>query len=178
MTINYQLSNSDYLTFQLYTSSKSELHKKRRNLSRILIPVIYVLFGIYLVMFSRVVTSGYVFIGLSIVWYALHPFYSRWRYKNHFKKHVEHNYKNRINKPISIEFDKDFIISKDFTSESKISHSELKELIEIDSHFFIALTSDLALIVPKHVVSDIIAFKKKITDYGADYKDELNWKWK
>ena len=47
MNINYQLTNLDFLEHQLYTSSKSELHKKRRFRSRIIIPILYLVLGFF-----------------------------------------------------------------------------------------------------------------------------------
>ena len=178
MTINYQLTNSDFLEYQLYTSSKSELHKKRRFRSRIIVPIIYVLFGLYLANKNGDNGIGIVFAGIGILWFVFYPLYSKWRYKNHFKKHVEENYKNRINKPVEIDFDENSVNAKDFTSESKINGTELKELIETKDHFFIKLTTDLSLIVPKHSIENQMEFKKRVTELGAEYVNELNWKWK
>ena len=177
MTINYQLTNSDFLEYQLYTSSKSELHKKRRFRSRIIIPIIYLVLGLFANQSGKF-GIGIAFVIFGILWFVFYPLYSKWRYKNHFKKHVEENYKNRINKPVEIDFDENSVNAKDFTSESKINGTELKELIETKNHFFIKLTTDLSLIVPKHSVENQTEFKKRVTELGAEYVDELNWKWK
>ena len=67
--------------------------------------------------------------------------------------------------------------AKDFTSETKISGTELKELIETKNHFFIKLTTDLSLNVPKRSIENQAEFKKRVTKLGAEYVDELNWKW-
>lgn len=178
MTINYQLTNADFLEYQLYTSSKSELHKKRRFRSRIIIPILYLVLGIFFANQNGKFEIGIAFVLFGILWFVFYPMYSKWRYKNHFKKHVEENYKNRINKPVEIDFDENSVNAKDFTSESKINGTELKELIETHNHFFIKLTTDLSLIVPKHSIENQAEFKKRVTELGAEYVDELNWKWK
>ncbi|XLS27930.1 YcxB family protein [Flavobacteriaceae bacterium M23B6Z8] len=178
MTINYQLTNSDFLEYQLYTSSKSELIKKRRFRSRIIIPIIYLILGLFFANHSGKFGIGIAFVIFGILWFIFYPLYSKWRYKNHFKKHVEENYKNRINKPVKIDFDENSLNAKDFTSESRINGTELKELIETKDHFFIKLTTDLSLIVPKHSIENQSEFKMRVTELGAEYVDELNWKWK
>ena len=178
MNINYKLTNSDFLEYQLYASSKSELHKKRRFRSRIIIPIIYLLFGLYLAYKNQDKVIGIIFIVIAVIWFILHPLYSKWRYKKHFQKHIEENYKNRINKPVEINFDENSLNIKDFTSESKINGTELKKLIETKNHFFIKLTTDLSLIVPKNTVENQIEFKKRVTELGAEYVNELDWKWK
>ena len=178
MNINYQLTNLDFLEYQLYTSSKSELHKKRRFRSRIIIPIIYIVIGIIFTNQNGKYGIGIAFVVFAILWLVFYPMYSKWRYKRHFQKHVEENYKNRINKPVEIDIDENSVNAKDFTSESKINGTELKELIETKDHFFIKLTTDLSLIVPKHSIDNITEFKKRVTELGAEYIDELNWEWK
>jgi len=121
---------------------------------------------------------GIGFAVFGILWFLFYPLYSKWRYKNHFRKHVEENYKNRINKLVEIDFDENSLNAKDFTSESRIKGTELKELIETKDHFFIKLQTDLSLIVPKHSIENQSEFKKRVTELGAEYVDELNWKWK
>lgn len=40
-------------------------------------------------------------------------------------------------KPVETDFDENSVNAKDFTSESRIKGLELKEMIEIQNHFFI-----------------------------------------
>ncbi|NMH89117.1 YcxB family protein [Flavivirga algicola] len=178
MKINYKLTNEDFLEYQLYTSSKSELHKKRRRNSRIMIPILFLLYGLYLTKRDQNFIGIVLFGIVASVWFIFYPKYSKWRYKNHFKKHVEENYKNRINKPVELDFDKNSVNAKDFTTESKINGTELKQLIETKDHFFIKLATDLSLVVPKLSIENKTEFKKHVTELGAEYIDELNWKWK
>ncbi|TNE29220.1 MAG: hypothetical protein EP346_06605 [Bacteroidetes bacterium] len=178
MTINYQLTTSDFLEYQLYFSSKSELHKKKRFQSRIIVPIIYVFLGLFVARMEGYIRVGIVFTIIGIIWFAFYPLYSKWRYKRHFQKHVEENFKNRINQPIELEADESSLKAKDLISETTINGTELKELIETQKHFFIKLTNDSSLIVPKKSIENETEFIQSITDLGAEYINELNWKWK
>ncbi|PWG05107.1 YcxB family protein [Polaribacter aquimarinus] len=178
MKITYQLKNSDFLEYQLYTSSKSKLHKKKRLRSRIIVPIFYFLFGFYLSNKNDNLLFFAVFSLVSIIWFLLYPLYSRWKYKNHFKKHIKENYKNRINKSVEILFDDEIIKTKDYSSESKINKTELKELIETKNHYFLKLQTDLSIIIPKDSFVNQEEFIKRVKDYGVDYIDELSWVWK
>ena len=178
MNIKYQLTNSDFLEYQLYTSSKSESHKKKRRNHRIIFPIVYFAYGFYLTNKDGNYTGIILFAIISILWFFLYPKYSQWRYKRHFRKHVKENYKNRINKFVEIDFDENFLNAKDYTSESKINGTELKELIETKYHFFIKLTTDLSLIIPKHSIENQTELKNCVTEMGATYIDEINWEWK
>ena len=178
MNVHYQLSNSDFLEHLLYTSSKSKMDNKKRFRTRIRIPVVYILLALFFYFKNENPTSAIIFSGIAVLWFFLYPTYSKWSYKKHLQKHVEVNYKNRINKPVEISFDQNSMFVKDFTSESRIDGTELKELIETKNHFFIKLTTDLSLIIPKSSIENQIEFKKDVIDLGAIYVDELNWVWK
>ena len=178
MQLNYQLTKSDFLEYQLYTSSKSKLHKKKRFRNRILVPIIYIVFALYSLINNKNYVTTITFIAISIIWFALYPKYSSCYYKKFLKKHVDENYKNRVNKPIELSFNDDFINIKDFTSESKINGSEIKELIETKDHFFLKLKTDLSLIVPKYGINNCSEFINTVTSLGAEHINELQWRFK
>lgn len=178
MKLHYHLTDSDYLEFQLYTASLSEFYKKRRRNLRLIIPVFYILLALYFYFINWHVIVALIFLVIAAVWFFLYPLYSRWLYKNHFKKYVKKHYENRVGKPIEIEFSESSILAKDFTSVSTIDVTKLKELVETKGHFFIKLATDASLIIPKREVSNQSGFKDKITGYGIEYINELDWAWK
>lgn len=179
MNIKYKLNFSDFLEYQLYVSSKSELHKKNRNKSRIVVPIIYMILGI-LTMYIEKIELAMIFFAFAILWYLFYPLYSKRRYRKHFEKHIKENYKNRIGKEAVLCFDKntDVIETSDFGVQTKIKDSEFDKLIELKSHYFLRLKSELSLIIPKRAVSDQEQFKKMFSDIDIEYVDELNWEWK
>ncbi|GAA4303493.1 YcxB family protein [Aestuariibaculum suncheonense] len=178
MNLKYTLSKSDFLEYQLYASSKSKSQKGRRFRSRIIIPIIYVALGLYVGSIDENFAAGLVFAAVGVVWFILYPKYSKWRYKKHFQKHIEEHYASRIDKTVALTIQDNTLITKDFTAETKVNASELNELIELQHHFFIKLTTELALIVPKSAISDLEAFKKELLTLGADYVDDSSWQWK
>lgn len=178
MNLNYTLSKEDFLEYQLYASSKSKSHKNRRWRSRIIIPIIYIAFGFFLTSAHNNMATGLVFAAVGVVWYLFYPKYSKWRYKNHFQKHIDEHYQNRIGKSVELIVNETSLFTKDFTAETKINASELKELIELSNHFFIKLTTELALIVPKSAITDLKDFKNDILNLGATFIDETQWQWR
>lgn len=177
ISLNFKLQNSDFLAYHLYASSKSKNQNRQRLMVRILVPAFY--FLLYLTLFLRygirVIDLWLVLFAIS--WLAFYPLYSKWKYKRHFLKTVEENYQNRINQPISIRLEEDQIFIKDFTSESTIETSAIKELIETKDHFFIKLKTEISLIIPKEAIENHSEFKDRLALFGAQYIDELNWKW-
>lgn len=178
MKFTYQLTNSDFLAYQLFLSSKSELHKKRRLRSRIIIPIIYLVFGLFLAKSNNDIGIAVVLGGVAVLWFSMYPKYSKWRYKRHFEKHIEANNKKQVNKDIEIEFDKNSIKTKDSVSQGEIKGEEIKEIIETQHHFFVKLSTDQSLVVPKYKMENQAEFKKQMIDLGVQHIDELDWEWK
>ncbi len=177
MRLKYKLINSDFLEYQLYTSSKSEATKKRLRNIRIFIPIAYLLFGLYLWNRDGQVSGLIMFGILALLWFIFYPKYAKWKYKRHFLNHIKEHYSNRINKPVELDLNDDFVDTKDHASESGIKASELKKLIELPNHYFLKMSTDLSLIIPKNAISDQNRFKEKIKKWKIDYVNELNWKW-
>ena len=121
---------------------------------------------------------GVAFVVLGVLWFILYPLYSQGRYKRHFEKHIDEHYQNRVNKPLAIALDENALQATDAGSLSKIDAGQLKELIETPEHFFIKLASGDAVIVPKAAIDNQAAFKARLTEMGATYVNELNWKWR
>lgn len=178
MKINYILTNFDFLEYQLYTSSKSQLIKKKRKRAKYFVFIVYILIGLYFAYINKNNIVGGIIGFFGLLWFVFYPKYSKWNFKRHFKKQINENYKNRVEKPLQMELTKDFIYVKSSTSESKISSTELKQLIETENHFFLKLITDLSFIIPKNAVENNIEFKKRATEIGAEYVNELNWTWK
>lgn len=177
MKLNIQLTLEDYLEYQLYSSSKSKNQNRNRFISRIIVPIVYLFFCVYYFVEQNNDTS-LVFLLVAILWYLIYPLYSRWHYKRHFKKHIEENFKNRINKPVELIIDDSSIIITEQTSQSKTNNTDLKNLIELKNHFFIKLSTDVSLIIPKKFIEDQSNFKELLISNGAEYVNETNWSWK
>ncbi len=179
MKLEYILIFSDFLEYQLYVSSKSESHKKSRNKSRIIVPIIYVILGLILLLIDKTIVAIAFFL-FSLLWFLFYPFYSKYRYKKHFETHIKESYKNRIGKKVKLNFDSnsDFVETSDLGSQSKIMDSEFKKLIELKEHFFLKLKSDMSIIIPKRAIPDQDMFKKLFLDINLEYIDDSNWEWK
>ena len=179
MKLEYKLNFSDFLEYQLYLSSKSELHKKNRNRARIVVPIIYIVLGL-IIFFTDKLGLALFFFVFAIIWLLFYPLYSKWKYKKHFEKHIKANYKNRVGKKAELIFDTDvdFLETSTFGAQSRIQASEFDKLIEIKEHYFLKLKSELSIILPKRAVIDHEKFKKLFSDINLEYVNELDWEWK
>jgi hypothetical protein len=121
--------------------SESILHKskpiKKNILLHILIVVAFIVFGQYLaaIMFS---------LWALIVYYFI---------KRNMQKQTEKNYqsnKNIQNQKVQYEFYEEFFQTKTLNSESKMSYSNLYDIIETKEHFYLMESNAVAYIIIKN----------------------------
>ena len=83
---------------------------------------------------------------------------------------------------MTIEFEDDAILSKDYTGESRIYLSEIEALIEINDYFFLKCNSGDTLIIPKNRITSSEPIDLYLIDLSTRLKIihdiDLNWKWK
>lgn len=175
MKLEYSLTNDDFLEHQLYEASISKRIKSKRFKMRIISPLIYLGFGLFSLFANNNYILAAVFLIIAILWFLFYPRRSKKRHIKHYKNHIKDHYKNRINKVAELEFNKDYILSKDSSSESKISTTEIISLIELKNHLFLKLNSGFSLIIPKRAIENVSDFKKEITQLNIPLVDELNW---
>lgn len=178
MTYQYSLSFNDFLTYQLYTVSKSKRIKKKKNRSWILMPAALLIFGI--AMSFKDSEYGFTYGILAAVWAVAYPFYFKWLYKRHFSKFIKENYANKIGEQISFEFKGESLYSKDEASEATIKLKEFVEFIELPNDVFLKTKTGDTLIIPKSM-NEFDVFKaelhEKSSKHNIAYNTELEWKW-
>ena len=175
------LDENDYLIFQLYTASKNPEVKRTRIRNWILNTVTFACLA-YLFYYSNNDFLGHYFsicTGLSL---SLFPFYSRWRYKRHYLKHIRNNYQNRFGEKSELEFNNDTIVTKDKSGEIIIYKSEIEEINEIKDYYFIKTRTGSTLIISKLKTDDIEKIKNEIKSMvetrEIKHNIELDWKWR
>ena len=181
MELKLKLNCDDFLIYQLYTASKKKSIRNKRNTEWILSSVFFGILG-FLFYLSDNIVLFYYFIFVGLASFILLPFYIRWKYKKHYLKHVQDVYKNNFGKEAIINFSEEYIESSDAESEGKIKYTQIKEINETGTHFFIKFSSGHALILPKSMcekIDDVTTFFKNLTEkYDIKYNHHLDWKWR
>lgn len=174
------LDKEDFLRFQLYTASKSKRIKNRRLRSWIFTTLFFVL----MVLITSENEDSFLYIyfaAAACANFILYPYYTRWRYKMHYKKHIEDHYETKCGVESLFTITSEYILSQDHTGESKIMISEIKEIIEIEKDIFIKIKSGEAFIIPKRI-PDIGQLSKELkilcNSKEINWNTELEWKWK
>jgi len=181
MTIEYTLDKGDFLTFHLFSASKSERIRKTRTRNKIMLPLVYLGISIILYFIESIELAIIIFLS-GFLWIFIYPFYERKRYVKHYKKFIDENYKNRLGKPGNLKFEGDYIHSKDFTGEAKMYLSELDELNEIRDYYYLKFNSGVSLIIPKRKIDNIESLDQFLNELATrlriKHNVELNWRWK
>ena len=180
MKLNYTLDKTDFLNHQLYLASNSERIRKNRLKGRVWMIVLFLsLAYLFYIKLDRLLM--FYFLGAAIIAALFYPYYSRLRYERHYTKHIDENYGNRINKPVTIQFADELIHSKDELSEGSVNLSAVTEIIEVPTAIYVRLAAN-SLILPKKQIKDIeeakVALKAIAARYHIAYRDDTNWQWK
>lgn len=179
MIVQTVLQEEDYLTYLLYSASRSKRSRANRRRSWLVITGAFLVIGYFF--YGKDSFYSYCFFGLAVLNLFLYPLYQRYTYKKHYRKFVADNLSYRIGKESTIDFGSDVIETKDVTGESKFNVSEVAEIIEINTHYFVKLQSDDGLIIPKTAVDN--------PDFGEELLAifdrpeivlirDLDWEWK
>ncbi len=175
MKFEYELRDDDFLTFQLFTSSTSpRIIRKKRN-GWMFLTLGSIIFGSLFYAVGNTPLAVYLAV-FAVIAAIFYPMYFKWRYKRHYQNFIKDSYSNSLGIMQTLEFHPDHVFLKDKTGESTVILEEIEEATEIDSHFFIKLSTGVSLIIPKdRITPDEV--RTKIKDSGINIIDFTHWKW-
>lgn len=181
MNISFEIDENDYLTYQLFVASKSVRIKKRRLRNKLIVPLIYGAFGVML-LFRGTVSIAISFFIFGLLWFFIYPLWERRRYIKHYQVFIRENYKDRLGKMVTLEFNNDFIFAKDSGRESRVLTTELEEICEIPTAVFVRLKGGQAFLLPKDKIENmetvITNLKELATHLDIKYELHEKWEWK
>lgn len=177
------LDANDFLTYHLYTVSKTPRLMRARTRNWILLTVSFLLFS-FVFFDSNINSLGYYFAIVSVVTLIFYPFYSRWKYKRYYTMVIADTYKNRIGEESSLEITAEFILTKSATWEMKFNVSQIEEINEIRDFYFLKLKTGMFIIISKsktpkqELVAMDVTLRELAVKTGINWNTELNWKWR
>jgi hypothetical protein len=174
MIFTFKIEQNDFLTFQLYTVSKSKNVIKTRRRGQLLTSIAGLLLMLNLFVTGSKI-AGIFMLVISILTYLFYPRYHRWRLKSHFKKYSKKNYGSQFGQEESLETKTDHIISKNIAGEGKVLTSELENLTEINDYFFLKMKNGSSIILPKRDLSNEKDLVNELKTMRVPLIQELNW---
>ncbi len=163
MEIEFSLSRADYIDFQLFAATKSEIIKKNKRKVRNRLPIIYLILGTILLILEDKAFS-IIFYLIGVLWYLLYPTLTKKRYARHYEKYVDENFKNRFDTLINVKFpdNHELIETVDFEGESKFKTSEIEKIFEISRFIYIKMKSGSHFIIPKYKIENIDKLRQEL----------------
>ncbi len=181
MQVDFKVDENDFLMHQLFVASRSARIKKKRQRSRIVVPLFYAAIGFFFLAENQYpVAAG--FLMFALLWFFLYPYWDRRRYVNHYRKFIKENYAGRLGRTATLALSDDFIIAKDDGSESKVLTTEIEQINEIPTTIFVRLKGGQSFILPKDKIENvpmlITRLKELANHLGITYEEDAKWEWK
>lgn len=181
MTINYKIDEKDFLIYQLYIASKSHRIKRKRQRSKIMIPLLYLGLGL-LLLFQNKTLLAIIFFIVGFLWFIIYPLWEKQRYIKHYQSFIKENYQDRLSKTITLELHNDFILTKGNGNESKVLTTEIEEICEIPTIILLRLKGGHSFILPKEQMSNLDSVRTRLRELAIhlniNYETDEKWKWK
>jgi hypothetical protein len=169
MDLKYQLTEEDYINFNLFHMKNSETIMKSVRNQRIFTPVFYLLFS---VVFSFLLDIPFLvsftpFFILSVLWVLFYPKYLFGRAIRHTKKLVKEGRNESILGEHHMVLNDEGIVDKTSKGETKVTWSGINELKENDQYIYLYNSALSSYILPKREFENVEEIRqylnKKIT---------------
>jgi hypothetical protein len=169
MDLKYNLTEEDYINFNLFHMKNSETIMKSVRNQRIFTPVFYLLFSVVFSMLMDIpfLVSFTPFFILSILWVLFYPKYLFGRAIRHTKKLIKEGRNESILGQHQMVLNEEGIVDKTTKGETKVSWSGINELKENDQYFYLYNSALSGYILPKREFENVEEIRnylnKKIT---------------
>lgn len=181
MTIEYSIDEHDFLTYQLYTASRSPVVRKRRFKSKVIFAMLYLLTGVLFLLQEKIILGASLTL-LAILWFILYPLHDKRVYVRNYQNFIHKNYKDKLGRKAFIQFDNKQITTKDEAGQSKFAIRDVEEVTEIPQAIYVKLKKGQSFILPKNKIADVPALVTKLKEIaetaGFRYNDQPQWVWK
>lgn len=181
MTIEYSIDEQDFLTFQLFTASKSETIRKRRFRAKFFPVMMYIALGALMYVYGKPDLT-IIFGLLTIIWFFMYPLREKRQYRVSYEKFIRDNFKDKLGQQASLIFHNQYLINKDQISESKVQYNQLEQITEIPELILIKLREGQTFILPKNKVGNLEEAKLYLKELAGrlniPYSNEYGWVWK
>lgn len=172
----YHLDENDYLTFQLYSGSKSEVVTKKRKNEWMIFWFIPLVLGLYNVTNNKLILGAY-FLVMAVLIFFFYSKYFNYRYKKRYEKIIRMSYQDAFGSEEVLMVNNEGLHIKNNTGEGKVKLDAVEKITEIKSHIFIKLKEGASIILPKKEI-DFVALKKELEKVHLSVQQELDWEWK
>lgn len=166
MKINYELTEEDYLNFNLFHAKNSKATRKALNAQRFLSPLIFLTMAF---IFSGVgniplLYPVIIFSLISILWIVFYPKYFYSHILRHTKKMLEEGKNDGLFGKGTMILSDEGIVDSTFNGETKVNWAGIKKIEEDNDYFFIYNSAVAAYILPKGMLTNVEEVRNYVTE--------------
>jgi hypothetical protein len=173
-------TEQDLLDCQLFVASKSKIVKRTRRVTFIRVTGLCFFCAIVFYIGGDKVLMCYC-IAVGIIALLFYPAYQRRFYKKHYHKFVTNKYKNLTDLDYKIQITQDTIFTTSKLGDGNIKTSQIEDITETSTYFFLKLSTGDTLTLPKRSF-DAQNLNEQLVNIAAannlSIKNELDWQWK
>jgi hypothetical protein len=182
MTIEYSLTEQDYVTYQLYVASQSSLIKKRRMQTRIVVMLLYLGLGTFIVVQGRP-PLGMLFFVFGVLWFFFYPMRDARRYEKHYRKSIREKLLGEEETVYRAQLQGDILYVKEDGVESSIELHKFSECVELPTVVLMRLKGGgESVVIPLKDASMAEEARKLARTVAAQadipYTVRTDWRWK
>jgi hypothetical protein len=164
MELKYNLTENDYLNFNIYHMKNSKSANKALTIQRIFTPITLLLFGYVLTLISDIplVISLPIFLLSGVLWYIFFPKY----FYSHVVKQVRKMTREGRNDDLlgehTLHISDEGLVDVTKNGETKVTWSGIKDFKEDQHSLYLYNSAVSAYILPKRDISNIDELKNLI----------------
>lgn len=157
MKIHYELTEEDYLHFNLFHVKQSKVAIKSLNIQRLLMPVFFIIVAfIFLGIGDMPLVFPLIIFGLlSILWIIFYPKYFYYLIMRQSKKILKEGKNDGLLGEQQITLSGEGIVYLTSNGESQVKWSGIKKVDEDSDFFYLYNSSISAYILPKRALSNV-----------------------
>lgn len=157
MTIQYDLTKDDYISFNMHHIKNSKTLKRSLYIQQYVLSLIYIIIPFILIEVTTIPLIFWLipFIVIYILWIALYPRYFKGYIKRNIEKMLDEGDNKSIFGPVSLSLEESGIIETTKAGESKANWSSIERIEENKDYIFIYINSVSASIIPVRAFGDI-----------------------
>ncbi|MBT2701126.1 YcxB family protein [Bacillus sp. ISL-40] len=163
MEVNYNLTEEDYINFNMFHIKNSQSTMRSLKIQRFSIPIIYIILSFVL---SNIGDIPFLFLFIpflivSIIWVIFYPKYFYKRVIHRIKKMINEGKNDGLIGEHNIIMTEEGIVDSTPTGETKVNWSGINNLKEDQEYLYVYNTSISAYILPKRDLKNV----EQIRDY-------------
>ena len=139
MEINYNLTEKDYINFNLYHIKKSETGKKALNMQRFLSPVLFIISAYIISIFSEIsiILVHIIFLIISIIWVIYYPKYFYGLITRNVKKMIKEGKNDGLLGDHHLIMTDEGIVDTSSNRETKVSWPGIVNFLEDNENLYL-----------------------------------------